>query len=134
MEKFTFNVEQKSTIWESGWVDIEAETYEEAKEKVIALFEKNLDGRYIDDLVEPDLQTLESMDPSQNGGRPTRFLCSAETDDILWDNRPSTPEPPQLPEEFQEMAKLVDEFDDSTKQFLEAVKAAGGTIVGCGKA
>ena len=74
MEKFTFKVEQKSTIWEYGSVDIEAETYEEAKEKVIAMFEENLDGRYIDDLVEPDLQTIERMDPSQNDDRPTLLL------------------------------------------------------------
>jgi len=90
MGKFTFNVEQKSTIWEYGSVDIEAETYEEAKEKVIAMFEESGDGWYIDDLVEPDLQTKESMDPSEYGGRPTRFLYSAgendEEDYILWDN------------------------------------------------
>ena len=89
MEKFTFNVEQKSTIWEYGSVDIEAETYEEAKEKVIAMFEEDY-GWNINNLVEPDLQTIESMDASQYGGRPTRFLYSAGEDDeedyILWDN------------------------------------------------
>jgi aspartyl aminopeptidase len=89
MKNFTFNVEQKSTIWEYGWVNMEAETYEEAKEKVIAMFEEE-DGWNINDFVKPDLQTIEGMVPSQNGGRPTRFLYTPGEDDeedyILWDN------------------------------------------------
>jgi len=88
MEKFTFSVGQISTIWEDGQVQIEAETYEEAKEKVIALLEDGLVD--INNLVEPDLQTIESMDPSQYGGSPTQFLYGtepgAEDDYMLWDN------------------------------------------------
>jgi hypothetical protein len=138
MEKFTFRVEQLSTVWEEGWIEFEAANFDEAKKKAIdyvASEEHTYD-------VAPIYETIECMPLEKNYGNPTCILFhdpdedknNGFTEQEVWDNRPSTPEPPELPEEFQEMAKAINEFDESTKQFIEAVKAAGGTIVGCGKA
>ena len=71
MKTFDFYLDQKHTIWYRDKFSIEAETQEEANEKVKELYRKNElpsdDWDRIDD-------TLEWLSVEDNGGEPTEEL------------------------------------------------------------
>jgi hypothetical protein len=71
MAEFDFYLDQKHTIWYRNKFTIEAETQEEANEKVIQLY-KN------DELPNDDWDllhdTVEAMNVGDNGGEPTEEL------------------------------------------------------------
>lgn len=80
METFDFYLDQKHTIWYRNRFSIEAETLEDAKQKVTEMYGK-------DDLPSDDWEqltdTIEGMTPSDNGGEPTDELFTYDGELVL---------------------------------------------------
>ncbi|CAB4143632.1 hypothetical protein UFOVP449_237 [uncultured Caudovirales phage] len=72
-EQFEFYIDRKVTVWVREFHNVAASSYEEAKEKMIEVFE---DGRFDETFSDQDTLsgTEESMDPGDNGGYPTSEL------------------------------------------------------------
>ena len=84
METFQFSVETKHTIWYQSFVDIEAETLEEAIQKAREL---GPDELYVQsEYAEPIYESLEDLTPADNDGQSTQEIRCLETDKIIWDN------------------------------------------------
>lgn len=91
MADFKFAVDQKYTIWERNSFIIEAETLEEAKEKLRSMDNNQriecvarwrcefYDDGYI-------YETAEWMEPSENDGKCTQEWICIEDDDVIFDN------------------------------------------------
>lgn len=80
MAEFDFYLDQKHTIWYRNRFTIEAETLEDAKQKV-----KDMYGK--DDLPSDDWEqltdTIEGMTPTDNGGEPTDELFTHDGELVL---------------------------------------------------
>ena len=71
MEKFKFDLDQKITVWMRTPFEIEAETLEEAKQKVIEFHQKG----NTENLSWVELEgTQEILSVEENGGEPTEEL------------------------------------------------------------
>ena len=84
MESFRFSVETKHTIWYQSFVNIEAETLEEAIQKAQELGPDELCAGA--DYTELIYDTLEDLTVGDNGGQSTQEIRCMETDKIIWDN------------------------------------------------
>jgi len=89
MESFTFYQDNKLTIWERHTFEIEAETKEEAIEKVIK--EAQEQKKYMSDPIfggstEKLYDTEEYMLPEDNSNYPTTEIYDNETNEAIFDN------------------------------------------------
>lgn len=84
METFQFSVETKQTIWFRSFVDIEANSLEEATQKAqeLGADELGADADYSEFIYE----SLEDLTPTDNGGQSTQEIRCLETDKIIWNN------------------------------------------------
>jgi putative heme degradation protein len=86
MEQFNFYKDEKCTIWNRGHFQIEAETYEEAVEKVKKM-EEDLNLYNEVDVRWEDLpETLTDMDPSDNNYMSTVEIYSDDTNQMIFEN------------------------------------------------
>lgn len=84
METFQFSVETKQTIWFRSFVDIEANSLEEATQKAqeLGADELGADADYSEFIYE----SLEDLTVADNGGQSTQEIRCLETDKIIWNN------------------------------------------------
>lgn len=82
--KYEFFKDTLGTIWYRDCVEIEADSYEEAKEKVIKAVENDdeLDVVYS----EPIWDTWNELSPKDNDGQPTLEIQDSESDKIIYRN------------------------------------------------
>jgi hypothetical protein len=87
MAEFEFHLDQKHTIWYRNNFTIEANTLEEAKAKAIEMCNTDTGLLPNDDW---DLlhETAEYISPDENNGEATDELYIADTDTIIWTNKP----------------------------------------------
>lgn len=83
MKKHYFYFDQKVTSWNRTHFSIEAETYQEAKEKAIELVKS---GEVSEHSWEPIFETTELMSKEENGGEPTEELYSDEEHQQVYTN------------------------------------------------
>ena len=84
MESFRFSVETKHTIWYQSFVDIEANSLEEAIKK--AQKRGASDMEVDSDYTEIIYDSMEYLSVGDNGGQPTEEIRCLENDEIIWDN------------------------------------------------
>ena len=90
MKTFDFYKDEKNTIWTRLKFRIEAESYEQALEKIK---EKEQDPAesYQDEICWEYLEeTLEGMDPADNNGEATCEIHSEDTDKLIYTNETKT--------------------------------------------
>lgn len=85
MEEFRFNIDQKCTIWSRDHYNINAESHEEAKNKMIALIEAGKLDEIEIEYSETLDETLEIID-NQDSINFAFELIDYETDDTLYSN------------------------------------------------
>jgi hypothetical protein len=86
MEQFNFYKDEKCTMWNRGHFQIEAETYEEAVEKVKKM-EEDLNLYNEVDVRWEDLpETMTDMDPSDNNYMSTVEIYSDDTNQMIFEN------------------------------------------------
>jgi predicted glycoside hydrolase/deacetylase ChbG (UPF0249 family) len=90
MKTFDFYKDEKNTIWVRHQFSIEAESYEQALEKMLAIennpaesYENEFYPEYID-------ETLESIDPEENKGEATIEIYSEDTNQLVYTNETKT--------------------------------------------
>ena len=86
MEKFKFSVETKHTVWVESFVDVEANSLEEAIKKVQELGADGMEMQMEFDYSEIIYDSMEEMFIGDNGGQPTAEIRVLETDKIIWNN------------------------------------------------
>lgn len=84
METFRFSVETKHTIWYQSFVDIEADSLEEAIKTAQELGADELIAE--SDYTELIYDSLAELTVGDNGGQSTQEIRCLETDKIIWDN------------------------------------------------
>jgi hypothetical protein len=90
MKTFDFYKDEKNTIWVRHQFSIEAESYEEALEKIKQV-ESNPAGSYEDEMETEYLyETLESIDPEENEGNATCEIHSEDTNQLVYTNETKT--------------------------------------------
>lgn len=91
MKTFDFYKDEKNTIWVRTKFSIEAESYEQALEKIKEV--NNGDHSEIHDNLsywEYLEETLEEMTPEENGGEFTCEIYSEDTDKLIYTNETKT--------------------------------------------
>ena len=84
MASFQFAVETKHTIWYKSFVNIDADSLEEAIKKVRAVGASGLEeDNYYSEMM---LDTLGYLSVDDNGGQPTEEIRCLENSEIIWDN------------------------------------------------
>jgi hypothetical protein len=90
MKTFNFYKDEKNTIWTRFEFSIEAESYEEALEKIKQVesnpaesYEDEMDAEYL-------YETLESMDPEENDNQATCEIHSEDTNQLVYTNEIKT--------------------------------------------
>ena len=90
MKTFDFYRDEKQTIWVRTRFDIQAESYEEALEKIKQV-ESNPTESYEDEMdAEYLYETLESMDPEENDNQATCEIHSEDTNQLVYTNEIKT--------------------------------------------
>lgn len=83
MESFDFYLDTKVTTWYRTPFEIESTSLEEAQKLAIEFIEKDrhseISWEHIDD-------TIEVMNPGDNGGQPTEELYYEPVGIMIWDN------------------------------------------------
>ena len=88
MQTFTFDYDQKCTVWERTRINIEAESKEDALNKLVtSIQEGEIYNTFLDRESEQLTDTLEAMKPEQNEGRSTSEIMDEEGLTI-WNNTP----------------------------------------------
>lgn len=90
MKTFDFYKDEKNTIWLRFKFSIEADSYEQALEKIKEI-EQDPSGSYENDLGwtygwEYLEETLEGMTREENGGEPTCEIHSEDTNKLVYKN------------------------------------------------
>ena len=83
MATFSFYIDQKCSVWQRGRFDIQAETYEQAKEFVIQ--------KKLPDNVEWETlwETLDDIEFNDNNGQPTMEIYSDDNaGELVQSNKP----------------------------------------------
>jgi hypothetical protein len=87
MKTFDFYKDEKHTIWVRTNFNVQAESYEQALEKIkenpIESYENEINWEYLE-------ETLESMDPADNNGEATCEIYSEDTDKLIYTNETKT--------------------------------------------
>lgn len=86
MKTFDFYKDEKNTVWLRLKFSIEAESYEQALEKIKEI-ESDPRQSYDDDDWEYLYETLEGIDPEDNGGEPTFEIYSEDKDKLVYTNK-----------------------------------------------
>ena len=90
MKTFDFYRDEKQTIWVRTRFDIQAESYEQALEKIKQV-ESNPAESYEDEMETEYLyETLESINPEENEGNATCEIHSEDTDELIYTNKTKT--------------------------------------------
>jgi hypothetical protein len=90
MKTFDFYRDEKQTIWVRTRFDIQAESYEQALEKIKQV-ESSPAESYEDEMETEYLyETLESIDPEENEGNATCEIHSEDTDELIYTNETKT--------------------------------------------
>ena len=91
MKTFDFYEDQKHTIWVRHEFRIEAESYEQALEKIKAVENDDrsivYDNQFWYEYLE---ETLEEMTPEENGGEFTCEIYSEDTNKLIYTNETKT--------------------------------------------
>jgi hypothetical protein len=74
MEKFRISIDSKHTVWYRTHVEVEAESFEEAKKEAIKIFDEETEWDLEDTFGDTMLDTMEPMTIEDNGGACTREL------------------------------------------------------------
>jgi len=90
MEHYTFQINRKYSVWEQETHEIEADTQEEANQKMIELFKnssRDYDYDVLDTFIETEtlFDTMDQMTPDDNDGQYTAELLT-DGHDILATN------------------------------------------------
>ena len=85
MKTFDFYRDEKCSVWTRFKFSVEAETYEQAVQKVLDM-EDNCDYDEAGFQNEILYDTLDILTPDVNEGYPTIELFSTTTNDIIFDN------------------------------------------------
>jgi len=90
MKTFDFYKDEKNTIWVRHQFSIEAESYEQALEKIKEVegnpaesYEDEIDTEYL-------YETIESMDPEENDNQATCEIHSEDTNELIYTNEIKT--------------------------------------------
>ena len=87
MKTFDFYKDEKHTIWVRTNFNVQAESYEQALEKIkenpIESYENEINWEYLE-------ETLESMDPIDNNGEATCEIHSEDTNELIYTNEIKT--------------------------------------------
>jgi hypothetical protein len=90
MKTFDFYKDEKNTIWVRHQFSIEAESYEEALEKIKQVesnpaesYEDEMDAEYL-------YETLEEMTPEENDNQATFEIHSEDTNELIYTNEIKT--------------------------------------------
>jgi hypothetical protein len=89
---FDFYKDEKCTIWVRGKFQIEAETYEQAVEKIKQMEGNNLLWNGVDIRYEDLTETLEELTPEDNNYDATIEIYSEDTNEIVLTNDPRIPQ------------------------------------------
>jgi hypothetical protein len=90
MKTFDFYKDEKKTIWLRLKFSIEAESYEQALEKINQIEGDPRQSYDDDDDWEYLYETLEDMDPEDNGGESTCEIQSEDEKELVYTNKPKT--------------------------------------------
>lgn len=83
--EFDFYIDRKMTVWVREQHSIQAETLEEATNKMIEKFKNNdLDETFYEQ--ETLYDTMVEMEPGDNGGNPTAELFEYGAGEVIIDN------------------------------------------------
>lgn len=85
MKTFDFYRDEKCSVWTRSKFSIEAETYEEAVQKVLFM-EDNCDYDEVDSQFEVLYETMDALTPDVNEDKPTIELFSSDTDKVIFSN------------------------------------------------
>ena len=85
MKTFDFYRDEKCSVWTRSKFSIEAETYEEAVQKVLDM-EDNCDYDEANSQFEVLLETMDALTPDVNEDKSTIELFSTDTNDIIFQN------------------------------------------------
>lgn len=81
MNNYRFFIDRKVTVWVREWHECESKTLEEAKKKMIDGFHDNeCEETFYEQ--ETLYDTIDSMEPGDNGGEPTAELYCDEEDGL----------------------------------------------------
>ena len=85
MKTFNFYRDQKCSVWERAKFKVEAETYEEAVNKVLEMEEsENFDE--FDPVYDLLVETICDLTPDVNEGQTTTEIYSVDTDKVIFEN------------------------------------------------
>lgn len=85
METFNFYRDQKCSVWQRAKFKVEAETYEDAVNKVLEMEEsENFDE--FDPVYELLVETICDLTPDVNEGKTTTEIYSTDTNEIIFEN------------------------------------------------
>jgi hypothetical protein len=91
MKTFDFYADKKNTIWTRSEFKIEAETYEQALEKIKEVEKGDYSVIYDDEMdTEYLYETLEEMTPEENKGEATIEIHSEDTNELIYTNETKT--------------------------------------------
>ena len=90
MKTFDFYRDEKQTIWVRTRFDIQAESYEEALEKIKEIEadkSESYENTHYWEFLE---ETLEEITPEENKGEATLEIHSEDTDELIYTNEIKT--------------------------------------------
>jgi hypothetical protein len=93
MQTFQFYVDKKVVSWEREFHEIEADSFEEALEELEGMCDEPDETRGSSSCTQTvPLPAFDSycLKPENDGGNPTVQIFNEETDELLWENAPST--------------------------------------------
>jgi hypothetical protein len=90
MQTFDFYRDEKQTIWVRTRFDIQAESYEQALEKIKEVEENQSESYENADYWEFLEETLEEITPEENKGEATLEIHSEDTNELIYTNEIKT--------------------------------------------
>lgn len=85
MKTFDFYRDEKCSVWTRSKFSIEAETYEQAVQKVLDM-EDNCDYDEADKQFDVLYETMDALTPDVNEDKPTIEVFSSDTDEVIFNN------------------------------------------------
>ena len=87
MKTFNFYADEKNTIWIRREFKIEAESYEQALEKIKEVEKDDHSIIYDNEIcTEYIYETLDEMPPEENNGQATFEIHSEDTNELIYTN------------------------------------------------
>jgi hypothetical protein len=85
MKTFDFYRDEKCSVWTRSKFSVEAETYEQAVQKVLDM-EDNCDYDEVDSQFEVLFETMDELTPDVNEDKSTIELFSSDTNALIFEN------------------------------------------------